>query len=72
LVISIGLWVAFKGLFSFIEEPVLFSVSGVFIFVPIGICFNKELRKKSDNEIKELFKIIFSNKKIQHHTFTNL
>ena len=51
----VGLWVAYKGLFSFIEDRPNFSISSIFIFFAIGICLNKEIRKFSDIDLKIMF-----------------
>jgi len=53
--IMLGVWVAFKGLFSFIEDATYFSVSSIFIFFAIGICMSKSIRVLTDSEIKIFF-----------------
>jgi hypothetical protein len=53
--IMIGLWVAFKGMFSFIEDRNFFSISTIFIFLAISVCMNKKIRSLRDNEIKLIF-----------------
>lgn len=55
LCIMIGLWVAFKGMFSFIEDRNFFSISTIFIFLAISVCMSKKFRSLSDNEIKLIF-----------------
>lgn len=57
--IMVGLWVAFKGLFSFIEDATYFSISSIFIFFAIGICMNKRIRLLTDLQIKEFFREAF-------------
>ncbi len=54
--VMLGLWVAFKGLFSFIEDANYFGVSSIFIFSSIGICFSKKIRYLDDAEVKLMFK----------------
>ncbi|PXY45702.1 hypothetical protein DMB68_00465 [Flavobacterium hydrophilum] len=54
--VMLGIWVAFKGLFSFIEDATYFSVSSIFIFFAIGICMSKKIRQLDDLEIKVFFK----------------
>ena len=56
LCIMLGLWVAYKGLFSFIEDPLSFTIGSIFILVPIGICLSKEFRLMSDIELKFMFR----------------
>nr|WP_294930719.1 hypothetical protein [uncultured Flavobacterium sp.] len=53
--IMIGLWVAFKGMFSFIEDRNFFSISTIFIFLAISLCMSKKIRSLKDNEIKLIF-----------------
>lgn len=63
LLVMIGLWVAFKGLFSFIEDRLFFSIYSLFIFISIGMCFNKVLRDMTDEEIKVFLRSLFSKEK---------
>jgi hypothetical protein len=55
--IMIGLWVAFKAFFSFAEDAIIFSPGIIFLFLTIGICFNKELRGMTDSQIKTFFNL---------------
>lgn len=57
LMVMIGIWVSFKGFYSFIEDTTVFSVSIIFIFIPIGMCFNKDLRNMNEDEIKSLLRL---------------
>jgi O-antigen ligase len=52
-----GTWVAFKAMNSFIEDSNIFSVSSVFLFLCIGLCYNEYLRNLSDEEVRALFRI---------------
>jgi len=52
----LGVWIAYKGLFSFLEDSLLFAPSSIFIFLPIGICLSKSFRPMTDFEINNLFK----------------
>ena len=61
--IMLGLWVAYKGLFSFIEDRISFSISSLFIFISLGICLNKNIRLMSDEKIK-LISIQILNKSV--------
>ncbi|WP_282124751.1 hypothetical protein [Algibacter mikhailovii] len=65
LCVMIGLWVAFKVLFSFIEDRLGFNIHTLFIFVPMGMCFNRQLRAMNDNQIKVLIRGIFEKKYIK-------
>lgn len=57
--IMIGVWVAFKLFFSFIEDRLLFNIYSIFIFIPIGMCFNAELRQMNNNDIKMYLRSFF-------------
>lgn len=59
----LGLWVVYKGAFSFIEDPVFFGIGSIFIFFPISICLNKEFRLMNDLEIRMMFRGMFKKKK---------
>lgn len=59
----IGLWVVYKGVFSFIEDPIFFGIGPIFVFFPISVCFNKEFRLLNDFELKVIFTNIFNRKK---------
>ena len=66
LVKMIGLFVSFKGFYSFIEDSISFTSSSIFIFIAIGICFNQDFRKLNDLQIKIILnKIIFKLKRRQ-------
>lgn len=56
--IMLGLFMAFKGLFSLIEDRLTFSIESIFIFISIGICFNKKVRQMSDLELRLMFRYI--------------
>lgn len=60
--VMLGLWVAYKGFFSFIEDPMSFTTGSMFVLVPIGICLSKEFRSMSDQELKFMFRNIFKKK----------
>ena len=55
LSILFGVWISYKCFFSFIEDPLTFNISSLFLFFTIGICLNRNFRNLTDNEIKELF-----------------
>ena len=50
--VMLGLWVSYNFLFSFIERPLIISVSNIFLFLVIGLCFNKRFRNLNDYTIK--------------------
>lgn len=53
--VMVGLWVAFKAIMSFITDPLPFTVSSIFIFLLIGMGFNKQLRSFNDQYLKDYF-----------------
>lgn len=57
--ISLGLFVAFKFLYSFIEDQVMFNAHTFYIFLWLGMCYNKSFREMTNEQIKEYFKLIF-------------
>ncbi len=59
--VLLGVWLSYKCFFSFIEDPLSFSISSLFLFFSIGVCLNNKFRQLSDTELKELFNFkIFS------------
>jgi hypothetical protein len=61
--VMLGVWVAYKFLFSFIEDPMSFSVSSMFLFFSIGLCLNKNFRAMTDKEITKFFEFRILNLK---------
>lgn len=55
----LGAYVAFKYAFSFVEEPISPQGSSVYMFVWLGMCFNKYLRVMDNNMMRIYFKTIF-------------
>lgn len=47
----LGLWIAFKCFFSFIEDRLMFTPYSLFIFIPIGMCLNKHFRNLDNQEV---------------------
>lgn len=60
--IMLSLWVAYKGLFSFIEDRLIFSPYSIFIFISIGMCFNDKLLAMSELKMKYFLRSIFFKK----------
>jgi hypothetical protein len=54
--IMLGLWIAFRGFYSFIEDFMLFSINSLFILVSVGICLSKKFRLMNDLELKFMFR----------------
>ena len=63
--VMLGLFISFKGFYSFVEDPSIFTITTIFMFAAIGLCFNKRVRNCNDEEIKKLFKNIFINFKFK-------
>ena len=55
----IGLFVAFKFLYSFIEDAVSFKLTSFYIFMMVGMCYNRRFRAMNDDEVKAYLKLIF-------------
>ena len=56
LVKLIGIFVAYKWFFAFIESPLGLTFSWVVLFLAIGMTFNRELRELSDTDIERIFR----------------
>ena len=56
----VGLYVAFKFLFSFLEDRVGFQPNTFFLFLAIGMCYNVTLREMDDDEITEYIQQVFT------------
>lgn len=52
----VGIYVAFRWLFSFIELPLMLSFSWVVLFVAMGMAFSDEFRSMSDIEFADYFR----------------
>jgi len=48
----IGLFVAFRWSYAFVEDFTMFDIQYVFIWLLIGICYSYEFRKMNDKEFK--------------------
>ena len=57
--VLIGLYVAFKFLFSFIEDRVGFQPNTFYLFLAIGMCYNVKLREMDDDEMTEYIQQAF-------------
>ena len=58
--ISLGLFVAFKFLYSFIEDQIMFNAHSFYIFLWVGMCYNKTFREMTNEQIKEYLNKIFN------------
>ena len=58
--ISLGLFVAFKFLYSFIEDQIMFNAHSFYIFFWVGMCYNKTFRDMTSEQIKEYLNKIFN------------
>lgn len=61
---ALGVWLAYKCLFSFIEDRLFFGIYAIFIFITIAMCLNNNFRKLNNTEMMLFAKNIF-NKKIK-------
>jgi len=53
LMVLIGLFIAFKFLFSFLEDRIGFQPASFYLFLTIGMCYNVKFREMDDDEISE-------------------
>ena len=58
--VLIGLYVAFKFLFSFLEDRVGFQPHTFYLFLTIGMCYNVKLREMDDDEMTEYIQQVFT------------
>ena len=55
----VGVFLAFKFTFSFIEDKVTFNANTLIVFLCIGLCYNKEFCSMSDGEINQYLRRVF-------------
>ena len=55
----LGLFVAFKFLYSFIEDKIAFEAHSFYIFLWIGMCYNKKFRYMDNEQMKSYLGLIF-------------
>lgn len=55
----LGVYIAFKFLYSFIEESVVPNGLTFWLFLCLGICYNARFRNFTDIEIKKYFRQVF-------------
>ena len=48
----VGLYVAFRFLYSFIEDFSRFDLSNIFLWILIGMCFSEQFRKMNNQEFR--------------------
>lgn len=58
----IGLFIAFRWLYAWVEDINVFSLNTFFLWIMIGFCFSKSFREMSNIEMKIWVKTIFENK----------
>ena len=55
----LGIFIAFKFLYSFVEDKVTANAQTVYLFLWISMCYNKQFREMSNVQIKRYFRLIF-------------
>ena len=55
----VGLFIAFRWLYAWVEDINYFTITTVFLWMMIGICFSKSFREMSDNEVAVWVRGIF-------------
>ena len=56
----IGLYIAFRWLYAWVEDINYFTLTTVFLWLTIGLCFSKSFRSMSNNEVKYWVRGIFN------------
>lgn len=62
----IGLYVAFRWMYAWVEDPYLFDMNTFTIWIMIGICFSESFRKMSNLEVKLWARGIFDKRYIRY------
>lgn len=65
----LGVFIAFKFTYSFIDDRIAFTCHCLYFFLWIGMCYNRSFRAMSDIEMKSFISSIFGNK-TNHHIQT--
>ncbi len=65
----IGLFIAFRFTYSWIEEFFDFSMNLIFIWLFLGLCFSKSFRKMNDKELQEWIHGMFDKKLIGNQDY---
>jgi hypothetical protein len=60
----LGLFVAFRWVYAFIEDFSNFNLYYIFLWIMIGMCFSKEFREMNDEEIKYWVEGLFKKKPV--------
>lgn len=55
----LGIFIAFKFLYSFVEDKVTTNAQTIYLFLWISMCYNKQFREMSNVQIKRYFRLIF-------------
>lgn len=59
LMVLVGLFIAFKFLFSFVEDRIGFQPASFYLFLTIGMCYNVKFREMDNDEMSEYLQKIF-------------
>ena len=62
LMVLIGLFIAFKFLFSFLEDRIGFQPASFYLFLTVGMCYNVKFREMDDDEMSEYVQQMFFRK----------
>jgi hypothetical protein len=58
LCVMLSIWLAYKAIFSFVEDTLFFSPYSIFTLIAIGMCLNKKLKQMSNEDVVIFFKDI--------------
>jgi hypothetical protein len=62
----LGLFLAFRWVYAWVEDPNYFSLSYVFLWLTIGLCFSKSFRAMTNIEVKYWVRGIFDNRYVTY------
>lgn len=55
----LGIFIAFRFLYSFVEDQITNNAQTFYLFLWISMCYNKQFREMSNVQIKRYFRLIF-------------
>jgi len=61
---ALAVWIAYKFMFSFIDDVLIYNNNTLALMLSFGMCFNRKLRSKTDRDLTDMFNFIFSDRRI--------
>jgi len=59
----VGLFVLFRWLFAWVEDPNVFNLTNIFIWILIAFCYSEEFRNMTNSEMTNWINSVFFIKK---------